>query len=338
MKSRQYPGREKAILGSLLGLIAGDVMGMPVEFLDSGQIQDQFGWLDRFETPRDGHFHYGMRAGQVTDDSGQALAIANAAITHGGALTVANVSKALLAWAESLGPNLDQVVGPSTKRALKLLQDGLAPEVSGREGKTNGAAMRAPVAGLLHPENLLASLDCAYIVSLPTHGTSVALAGAGAVACAVSMALSPRATLEDLLQAGQEGARLGAQMGKRVWGTPLSSRIELACKLVRQAENEQVALDAICNYVGVDLLVAESVAAAFGIVLLAEGDPVRAIVLAANLGGDTDTIGSIAGAVCGAWLGAGAFPGDWLGFLETTNHLALDVTAAKLTKIIDSKS
>lgn len=333
VETRTYPGAEQALLGCLLGLVAGDAMGMPVEFLNAYQIQEQFGWLDRFEAPGAEHFHHGMQAGQITDDSGQALALLQAALAHEGQLTTELVAQALLGWAEALGPDLDQVIGPSTKRALQALRQGASPEESGSQGTTNGASMRAPIAGLLHPGDLEASLECAYVASLPTHGTSVALAGAGAVACAVSVALAPDSTLKDVLQAGEEGARRGAQMGRPAWGTPLSSRIKLACRLVRQAPNQTGALEDLRNYVGVDLLVAESVAAAFGVVLLAKGDPTQAVILGANLGGDTDTIAAIAGAICGAWRGVAALPGSWLSFLGTANQLDLSGLAAYLARL-----
>ena len=44
----------------------------------------------------------------------------------------------------------------------------------------------------------------------------------------------------------------------------------------------------------------ESVPAALALVECAQGDPRHCAVLAANLGGDTDTIGAMATAVCGA--------------------------------------
>jgi len=53
-------------------------------------------------------------------------------------------------------------------------------------------------------------------------------------------------------------------------------------------------------------LVTESIPTAFGLVILAGGDPMRVVRYAANIGGDTDTIRAIAGAICGALRGIGA--------------------------------
>ncbi len=39
-------------------------------------------------------------------------------------------------------------------------------------------------------------------------------------------------------------------------------------------------------------------------------------------GGDRDTLGAMAGALSGAYLGAGGLPGDWLVKLENRNYIA----------------
>ncbi len=324
------------ILGCLLGLAGGDAFGMPTEFMTREAIKTQYGWVDYFLAPHENHFHAGMPAGHVTDDTGQALAIVRTVVQNNGHLTSQTIADALIEWKHSLGSEFDHVVGPSTRKALELLEQGGKPEEAGWEGRTNGAAMRAPICGLLHPGDIQAVLKTAYLTSLPTHGTNIAIAGAGAVACAVSQAQMPDTTLETILQAAQEGAALGAKLGHIVWGTSLEKRILLALHLVDQASNAEEALNNLYNYIGVDLLVAESVAVAFGIVKLAQGDPVQAITLSANIGGDTDTIGAIAGAVCGAWKGVSAFPNAWLNKLEQVNRFDLTLQAEQLAAMVDN--
>ncbi len=41
-----------------------------------------------------------------------------------------------------------------------------------------------------------------------------------------------------------------------------------------------------------------------------------AVVYAISLGGDTDTIGAMTGAICGAFYGEAAIPGRWVAKLE----------------------
>ena len=49
----------------------------------------------------------------------------------------------------------------------------------------------------------------------------------------------------------------------------------------------------------------------------------EAIVTAVNRGGDTDTIGAIAGAVAGARFGALQLPDRWLAAIDETDELEL---------------
>ena len=46
-----------------------------------------------------------------------------------------------------------------------------------------------------------------------------------------------------------------------------------------------------------------------------------AVEAAVNMGGDSDTLGAVAGALAGAAYGAGAIPRDWLAPLELRAHL-----------------
>jgi poly(ADP-ribose) glycohydrolase ARH3 len=59
----------------------------------------------------------------------------------------------------------------------------------------------------------------------------------------------------------------------------------------------------------------ESVPPAIGAFLLTNSFR-DAVVLAVNLGGDTDTIGAMAGAVAGAYYGYARIPDEWLASLE----------------------
>lgn len=59
-------------------------------------------------------------------------------------------------------------------------------------------------------------------------------------------------------------------------------------------------------------------------------DPWDGLCLAANCGGDTDTIGAIAGSIYGAIYGLEAFPRDAITTIDAVNNLNLTDTAAKL--------
>lgn len=74
-------------------------------------------------------------------------------------------------------------------------------------------------------------------------------------------------------------------------------------------------------------LVTESIPTAFGLVILAGGDPMRVVRYAANIGGDTDTIGAIAGAICGALRGIGAVDRALLAEVERLYRPAIEYAA-----------
>jgi len=323
-------------LGCLAGLALGDALGMATEFLTPEQIIKAFSWLDRLRPAPAWHPHAPMQPGEVTDDTRQALAVAHAYDAQG-VLTAESVARELLAWEASNDSSVRLCMGPSTCRALEQLRQGVSPAEAGKAGKTNGAAMRAAAVGLMaagHPER---TPDEVFEASLPTHGTNVAIAGATAVACAVAEAGGENATLASILEAAEWGAREGLKHGVWAWGTPLDGRIELAERLVREAGDRKAGLQAIYRFVGTDMLVAESVAAAFGVFLLAEGDPMTAVVLGANIGGDTDTIAAIAGAIGGAWQGTEMIDAGMLAQVEKVNRLDFKEEANRLVSIIESK-
>ena len=131
-------------------------------------------------------------------------------------------------WADRDKDILDLVLGPSTRQALTELRKGGDPRQTGRQGRTNGAAIRAVSAGLVnarHPERLMSQV---VEICLPTHGTSVAISGAAAVAGAIAAACQEHSTLESITQAAMEKGSKGRKFGVWVWSTPLEGRIKLA--------------------------------------------------------------------------------------------------------------
>ena len=131
------------------------------------------------------------------------------------------------------------LLGPSTKRAVAAVLAGTPPDEAGATGDTNGAAMRiAPVgiamAGLpdlpdhARPGRILTALvDQVVTASSVTHNTGIALAGAAAVAAAVSAGVSGAGIAEATTLAVQ-AARLAAGRGHWVAGADVAARIEWA--------------------------------------------------------------------------------------------------------------
>jgi ADP-ribosylglycohydrolase len=305
LSSQQSADRAR---GALYGLAIGDALGMPTQLLSRWQITEQWGpLLTGFEPAPAWHpIAAGMPAGAVTDDTEQAVLLGRLLLT--GRVDPRELANALVAWERDMAArgSLD-LLGPSTRRAVEAVLTGTPPEEAGTSGDTNGAAMRiAPVGIANEPGDLPALVAAVHEASLVTHNTSVALAGAAAVAAAVSAGVSG-ADVAAATSVAIEAARLGAERGHWVAGGDVAARIEWATGLVAGKPAEEAAA-AIYLLVGTSLATQESVPAAFAVLSAAPGDPWRACLLAASLGGDCDTIAAIAGAIGGACHGLAAFP------------------------------
>ena len=242
----------------------------------------------------------------MTDDTEQAFALAEAMIEQG-KVSPDGVARAIANWYDRIGGDSSPYVGPSTRRAILAYRRGVDLELAGRFGDTNGAAMRVAPVGMIHPGDFEGAVHDAYLSCVPTHNTNTAVSGAAAVAAAVSAAMLPETTLHQVVAAGQRGAHRGLSLGFPWMGASIARRIDLAVRIVTQPLSEQVRLQELYDLVGATLAITEAVPAAFGILVMADGDPQRAAVYGAALSGDADTVSAIACAMAGTWSGIEAF-------------------------------
>ncbi|MHG42663.1 ADP-ribosylglycohydrolase family protein, partial [Salmonella enterica] len=101
----------------------------------------------------------------------------------------------------------------------------------------------------------------------------------------------------------------------------LSARLELALNIVRHADGVESASEQLYQIIGAGTSTIESVPCAIAMVELANTDPNRCAVLCANLGGDTDTIGAMATAICGSLHGVSAINPQLKQTLDEVNQL-----------------
>ena len=312
-------------LGAFYGLAVGDALGMPTQLLPRSAVRALFGELPWFEPgPGSNPVSAGLPAGRVTDDSDQAVIVARTLLDGGGTVDHGLLAERLLDWERAMAAagSLD-LLGPSTQRALTAVSEGVAPEEAGRWGDTNGAAMRITPVGIATPAAPLEELCTAVAqASRLTHDTSVAIAGAAAVAAAVSAGVEG-ADVAAATEIAQAAAEIGARHGHYVAGASVAARIGWATGLVAGRDDED-ALDLIDRLVGTSVATQESVPAAFAIASMAPADPWRACRLAARLGGDSDTIAAMAGAVVGACRGLTALPADAVRVVRDVNDLHLE--------------
>jgi len=315
-------------LGALTGLALGDALGMPTQLLPRQVVQARYGTLTGFvDAPDDNEISRGTPAGRVTDDTDQALILGRLLVEGKGRVDPRRFADALLAWEDRMvRRGSADLLGPSTRRALRLLTEGTPVEEAGRWGDTNGAAMRIAPVGIAYPHRPLDRLaDAVADANRLTHDTTVANAGATAVAAAVS------AGVDGADPAGAVAVAVAAARlvrGHYVPGADVSARIAWACDLV--AGSADPGAD-IYRLVGTGVATQEAVPAAFAVVCAYPDDTWDACRAAASLGGDCDTVAAMAGAVSGACHGFAALPRDAVAALHAANPgLDLDTLAARL--------
>lgn len=321
-------------LAALTGLAIGDALGMPTQALPRELIKARYGTLADFHPgPIDQPIAPNMPAGSVTDDTEQALLVGRLLVAGHGRIDPHRLAADLLAWEEDMRRrgSLD-LLGPSTKAAVAAVAAGVPIEEAGRNGTTNGAAMRITPVGIACPATDLPVLvDRVVEASWVTHNTDVALAGAAAVAAAVSAGLAG-ASVAQATETGVRAAELAASKGNWVAAGDVGARILLARELV-EGRSADDAADRIYRLVGTSVATQESVPAAFGVLAVYPDDPWPAVLLAASLGGDCDTIAAIAGAVAGACHGIAGFPPSAVKIIEEVNDLPLAQLATDLLAI-----
>jgi ADP-ribosylglycohydrolase len=321
--------------GALYGLAIGDALGMPTESMSRPAIAARYGsLLDDFHPGADDQpVAARLPAGSVTDDTEQALILADLLISGGGTIDETALAHRLLRWEEDVrARGRGSLLGPSTRRALDALLAGTDLSESGRHGATNGAAMRIAPVGVAtpadDPDRLLGRVVAASRV---THHTGVALAGAAAVAAAVSAGVAG-STVPEAIHAAVAAAARAAGRGYWVAAADVAARIEWATRLTAQLPPDEV-IGLVGTLIGTSLATQESVPAAFAFMAAAPGDPWLACRMAASAGGDCDTIAALAGAVGGACHGAAAFPERARSTVTEVNGLRLGEVAAGLLAV-----
>ncbi len=318
-------------LGALTGLALGDALGMPTQTLSPKEIIETYGEIRGFVAASESQpVSHGLPAASITDDTEQTLLLARHLTDRHGDFDEVAWAEMLVAWeADVKARGVADLLGPSTKRALDALLNGQPAQLTGRFGDTNGAAMRIAPVGIEVPTDPLAGLVQRVAETCRiTHNTGLAIAAAAAVAAAVSAGIEG-ASWDDVKGIALAAAREGESYGHWAAGGSIARRIELALSLGDNSSRREATAD-IATIIGTSVAAQESVPAAFGLLEATGGDPWQAALASANIGGDTDTIGAIAGAIGGACRGAGALPGDQVRRVVEVNALNLGTIAEAL--------
>jgi poly(ADP-ribose) glycohydrolase ARH3 len=272
--------------GALLGTFVGDALGMPFEGRPHSEVPDA---VEMVEARRG--------RGTYTDDTQMMIALAESLVER------ARVDEQHLARAFAHAYDPDRGYGGGTRRVLELWADGTpvahaaAQIFDGQGSRGNGAAMRiAPVAVVFRDDTsrlLAEAASSAWI----THAHPVGIDGAVVQAAAIGAALRE----EDILQAARAAAHTAEMKdGLRDVGELLAGQPDAAGVHARLGSSSDAR---------------ESVCAAIYAALVHPTFE-QAVRFAVRLGGDTDTVAAMTGAICAARDGAGSIPDRWLAALE----------------------
>ena len=328
--------------GALAGLALGDALGMPTQEMSPEQIRAVYGCITGLvDGDASQPYAPGMPAGSTTDDTYQALALASflerGRGSSGGGVTLelGGFARELLNWEEWMKAqgSLD-LLGPSSKAALERVRLGEDPLRVRGMGTTNGAAMRVtPVGIAVSTDDPEVFADSVWSTCQLTHATHQGFQSAALVAAAVSLGIdwdTPSAS--DMTALLWKAVSYVDSLPERGAWTPDPDVVAATRRAMQLVANPaSSSLECLVEQVGTSVASAHAIPMAFA--LLARDPSPRALLDAANIGGDTDTIGAIAGAILGGLLGVDAFDAAMLAQVESVSGLHLTEAATAMLSL-----
>jgi ADP-ribosylglycohydrolase len=322
----------KKVYGCIIGAAIGDAFGIRVEMMHYRDIAAQYGRVEHFgllpprrpseQPPLErwnpfavqmqnvGGYHplgrWSREVGAYTDDMRYRLLAYRAMLKKGGPISGRDFAaewfnyRLMAEGAAEFEPTLSWP-GPQREYARYVASlDSLTRMAAGR--RPCHAGWDGPV-GVLYPGDPAAAADDGY-----------------PMAVAVAAALSPGADMESVIAAvlrhteclGQNAAEFVAR---------LERLLQTAAQCSDASElYEPFYRDFLVTFPPWDSVwIMEMIPAALAVCYVAKNDPTAAIIGAANLGRDADTIASIAGELMGALCGADALPAEWVAQVERLN-------------------
>lgn len=313
------------VRGCVVGGAVGDALGAPIEFLSWHRIHAAYGSegvTDMVSGP------YGFAA--ITDDTQmtlftiEGLIRASVRAERGICHVPSVVHGAYLRWLDTQrysGPSaspdgwlagqrwLYSRRAPGNACLSGLRQDGMGTPANPHNpnSKGCGAVMRSAPFGLVPPATPEIAFDLAAECATQTHGHPSGFLAAGAFAAII------RALLDgDALPDAVVGAlRL---LGERPGHEETTAALRQAMDLVRNGPPTPLNVEVLGGG-----WVAEEALAISVYCALSYPDPTevrRAMLLAVNHSGDSDSTGAICGNLLGAWHGETAVPPAWVSVVE----------------------
>lgn len=278
--------------GCLLGLAVGDALGGKFEAQSADSIRARFPTTQAL-------FDYPQEEIWYTDDTQMAIGVAETLATHGQIIEERLCEAFVANYVPSRG------YGRGARAVLDAMAEGrnyrqVAEQYFPGGSYGNGAAMRVAPVGLIFRDAHPRLWEQARLSALPTHRHSLGIEGAQLLALAVALGSYQERFDRTKFLAGLLSACESAVF---------RSKIEQA-----GAVGSPEDLAALGN--GIEAL--QSVPTAIASFVLTPEAYETTVSNVIFLGGDTDTLAAMAGAVSGAYLGASRLPGRLVGLLESS--------------------
>jgi ADP-ribosylglycohydrolase len=317
------------VVACFKALAIGDAIGKQTEMLSYPDVRHWYpdGIHGFHGSPGDiipryaGNRKHEWRIGETTDDTEQTIAVSKAILSRHGVFHTA-IGAELLKCRKSVHP------GVMSTWTFHQIGD---PSRTASEGDGCGAAMRvAPVGVLYSPKHLDELVRGAYESSIPTHGGQLAICAAAAVAAAISAALEGLSTGEvlELVIAAARNAEAFAPLAKGNAGLSIAESIQKMFAALSES-NKLIAAELAEKYFPDRPEIKVPLAISLALIT---GSAEQTTLLAANVGGDSDSVASIGAAIAGS-LRPETVNESWFRVVQSVNGDELLVMARALAKL-----
>ncbi len=311
-------------IGTLLGAAIGDSMGMCVEELPVDEVIMHYG--DKIKDlcePHPSSPASFLKKGETSSEF-QLVKLIAKSIAEKGRIDVRDIIEKYIQWEEK--EELHNYIDPHFLMAVKALKEG--QEIDRGGFSIEGALPAIPI-GMYHYTNPAVAVEGTKAVVMLTHRHEIVLDVASLLAVATSEVLQSRFYLEEEYHYFLEMLKTFASQKDTI---EYLNKIE---KLLKEnADYERAILE-----LGNGSFALEAFSQALFIFLKTPSNFENVIIHAVNsygdFGGDTDSIGLIAGALAGGYNGEESIPTSWKKNLKEYDEI-VDI-ATKLYKIANHK-
>jgi ADP-ribosylglycohydrolase len=320
--ARASGGLEDRIYGCLVGGLIGDAMGAPGESKTFRQIQAQFGpeGITDFE-------------GVGTDDTAIREQLIHAILDNGGYVSCDTFAQSF----QTFRTQNYRLWWVPVRNMFHKLDSKVCLPVDAGFGNTpsSSSAMAISPMGILNAANpRQAALETFDVASLIHSGPSGFCRDAAcAMAAAVAQAFVPNTSVESILEAA-------IRYLHPVSAHEILTSIERTRHLAQGAGSYEAFRERFyASFLREEQCDSrETVPVTLALFEMAAGEAERAVLYAVNFGRDADTLGTMVGGLCGAFVGAGGLPARWVDKVEANPLVPYGRLAAQLAATVRQRA